>query len=97
VDRVGSGGTALDPEVVSQIVIRSRRTDGLDRLSERENAVMKLVAEGRSNNAIANALFIGEGSVEKHITAIFTKLNLPAEDSGNRRVLAVLRYLDSAK
>ena len=97
VDRVGSGGTALDPEVVAQIVIRSRRTDDLGRLTERENAVMKLVAEGRSNNAIASALFIGEGSVEKHITAIFTKLNLPAEDSGNRRVLAVLRYLDSAR
>jgi DNA-binding NarL/FixJ family response regulator len=97
VDRVGSGGTALDPEVVAQIVLRSRRTDGLDRLTERERAVLELVAEGRSNSAIAAALFIGEGSVEKHITAIFLKLDLPAEDSGNRRVLAVLRYLDSAR
>jgi DNA-binding NarL/FixJ family response regulator len=97
VDRVGSGGTALDPEVVAQIVLRSRRTDGLDRLTERERSVLALVAEGRSNSAIAAALFIGEGSVEKHITAIFQKLDLPAEDSGNRRVLAVLRYLDSAR
>jgi len=97
VAEVGAGGTALDPEVVSQLIIRSRQTDGLDRLTERERVVLELIAEGRSNQSIAAHLVIGEGSVEKHISSIFTKLGLSAEESGNRRVLAVLRYLGSDK
>lgn len=97
VEEVGGGGTALDPEVVSQLIIRSRRTDGLDRLTDRERVVLELIAEGRSNQSIAAHLVIGEGSVEKHISSIFTKLGLSSEESGNRRVLAVLRYLGSDK
>ena len=92
---VGAGGTVLDPEVVAQIVIRSRRGDDLGALTARERGVLQLMAEGRSNSAIAGELFIAEGSVEKHISAIFAGLGLPIEDSGNRRVLAVLRYLNS--
>jgi DNA-binding NarL/FixJ family response regulator len=95
VGEVGAGGTVLDPEVVAQLLVRSRRTDGLERLTDRESAVLGLVAEGRSNQAIASDLSVSEGSVEKHISAIFTKLELSPEDSGNRRVLAVLRYLGS--
>jgi DNA-binding NarL/FixJ family response regulator len=95
VAEVGAGGTVLDPEVVAQIVIRSRRVDDLGALTTRERGVLQLMAEGRSNSAIAKELFIAEGSVEKHISAIFAKLGLPIEDSGNRRVLAVLRYLNS--
>jgi DNA-binding NarL/FixJ family response regulator len=95
VTEVGAGGTVLDPEVVAQIVIRSRRGDDLGALTTREKGVLQLMAEGRSNSAIAAELFIAEGSVEKHISAIFAKLGLPIEDSGNRRVLAVLRYLNS--
>jgi len=94
VAEVGGGGTVLDPEVVAQIVIRSRRVDDLGALSTRERGVLQLMAEGRSNSAIAKELFIAEGSVEKHIYAIFTKLGLPIEDRGNSRVLAVLRYLN---
>lgn len=97
VEEVGAGGTALDPEVVSQLIIRSRRTDGLDRLTDRERVVLELIAEGRSNQSIAAHLVIGEGSVEKHISSIFTKLGLSSEESGNCRVLAVLRYLGSDK
>jgi DNA-binding NarL/FixJ family response regulator len=92
---VGAGGTVLDPEVVAQLLVRSRRTDGLDTLTARERLVLELVAEGRSNSAIGRQISISEGSVEKHISAIFTKLELSPEDSGNRRVLAVLRYLGS--
>ncbi|WP_022883955.1 response regulator [Glaciibacter superstes] len=95
VSDVGSGGTVLDPEVVAQLVVRSRRTDGLDRLTERERVVLGLIAEGRSNSSVARELSVTEGSVEKHISAIFTKLRLSQEDTGNRRVLAVLRYLES--
>ena len=95
VAEVGAGGTVLDPEVVAQIVIRSRRGDDLGALTTRERGVLQLMAQGRSNSAIAGELFIAEGSVEKHISAIFAKLGLPTEDSGNRRVLAVLRYLNS--
>lgn len=90
---VGSGGTVLDPEVVAQIVIRSTRIDRLSALSVRERSVLELMAEGRSNVSIAGELFISEGSVEKHVSAIFSKLGLPIEDAANRRVLAVLRYL----
>ncbi len=95
VETVGAGGTALDPEVVTQIVVRSRRVDDLGGLSNRERETLQLMAEGRSNSAIAAAMHVTEGSVEKHISAIFTKLGLPIEEHGNRRVLAVLRYLRS--
>jgi DNA-binding NarL/FixJ family response regulator len=95
VARVADGGTVLDPEVVAQLVVRSRRTDGLEKLTDREREVLKLIAEGRSNGSIADELVISYGSVEKHISSIFSKLDLPPEDSGHRRVLAVLRYLGS--
>ncbi|KDP91521.1 MULTISPECIES: response regulator transcription factor [Clavibacter] len=90
---VGAGGTVFDPEVVAQIVVRSRRSDGVDALSQREAEVLQLMAEGRSNSAIADAIHVSESSIEKHVSAIFTKLDLPLESTGNRRVLAVLRYL----
>lgn len=92
---VGAGGTVLDPEVVAQIVVRSRRSDGLDALSPRESEVLQLMAEGRSNSAVAAGLHISESSVEKHVSAVFAKLGIPVEATGNRRVLAVLRYLSS--
>jgi DNA-binding NarL/FixJ family response regulator len=93
VRRVAAGGAALDPEVVSQIMIRSRQRDPLATLTTREQEVLGLMAEGRSNSAIAGTLTIGEGSVEKYVNAIFSKLNLEQDGSDNRRVLAVLRYL----
>lgn len=92
---VAAGGTALDPEVVAQIVVRSRRHDTLAQLTPRERDVLDLMAQGRSNSAIAGTLFVSEGSVEKHVSAIFTKLGLHQDESENRRVLAVLRYLES--
>ena len=91
--RVAAGGTALDPEVVTQLFGASRRTDTLDRLSPREREVLGLMAEGRSNTAIAGALVISDRAVEKHVANIFTKLDLPVSDTDHRRVLAVLRYL----
>jgi DNA-binding NarL/FixJ family response regulator len=93
--RVASGGTALDPEVVTQLLGASRRTDTISVLSGREKEVLSLMAEGRSNVAIARDLVISEGAVEKHVANIFTKLDLPVSQSDHRRVLAVLRYLDS--
>jgi DNA-binding NarL/FixJ family response regulator len=93
--RVASGGTALDPEVVTQLLGASRRTDSLSGLSAREREVLSLMAEGRSNAAIATALVVSEGAVEKHVANIFTKLDLPVSQSDHRRVLAVLRFLDS--
>jgi DNA-binding NarL/FixJ family response regulator len=93
--RVAAGGTALDPEVVAQLMRASRRTDGLGALTSRENDVMALMAEGRSNGAIAVALVISERAVEKHVGSIFTKLGLTQSDTDHRRVLAVLRYLGS--
>jgi DNA-binding NarL/FixJ family response regulator len=93
VRRVGAGGTALDPEVVAQLLARSRRRDPLARLSGREREVLALMAEGRSNQAIARALVVSEGAVEKHVTNIFTKLDLPPTEYDHRRVLAVLRWL----
>jgi DNA-binding NarL/FixJ family response regulator len=95
VRRVGDGGTALDPEVVAQLLARSRRRDPLGRLSPREREVLGLMAEGRSNAAIAADLVVSAGAVEKHISNIFTKLDLPPTDQGHRRVLAVLRWLES--
>lgn len=91
---VGAGGTALDPEVVQQILLRSRRRRTLESLTPREREVLELMAQGRSNTAIARDLFITAGSVEKHISSLFLKLGLPPEDGENRRVLAVLRYLE---
>jgi DNA-binding NarL/FixJ family response regulator len=93
--RVASGGTALDPEVISQLVGASRRTDSLAGLSARERQVLSLMAEGRSNSAIATSLVISEGAVEKHVANIFTKLDLPVSQADHRRVLAVLRFLES--
>ena len=93
--RVGSGGTALDPEVVSQLLVRSRQRDPLAALTAREREVLQLMAEGRTNGAIAAALVVSEGAVEKHISSIFSKLGLKPADSDHRRVLAVLRFLES--
>jgi DNA-binding NarL/FixJ family response regulator len=93
--RVASGGTALDPEVVTQLFGASRRADSISVLSTREKDVLSLMAEGRSNAAIAHDLVISEGAVEKHVANIFTKFDLPVTQSDHRRVLAVLRFLDS--
>lgn len=93
--RVASGGTALDPEVVTQLLGASRRTDSISGLSAREREVLSLMAEGRSNAAIASELVVSEGAIEKHVANIFTKLALPVSQSDHRRVLAVLRFLDS--
>ena len=93
VRRVGEGGSALDPEVVSQMLGRRRTEDPLRELSPREREVLGLMAEGRSNQAIAAALVISERAVEKHVTSIFGKLRLPASGESHRRVLAVLAYL----
>jgi DNA-binding NarL/FixJ family response regulator len=90
--RVGEGGSVLDPEVVAQLLARSRNP--LATLTPRERKVLGLMAEGRSNAAIAAALSIGTAAVEKYINSIFSKLGLPPTDSDHRRVLAVLRYLD---
>lgn len=91
---VRGGGTVLDPEVVSQLLIRSRRTDPLAALSPREREVLDLMAQGRTNGAIAQTLYISEGAVEKNISSIFTKLDLPPAEGDHRRVLAVLRWLE---
>ena len=92
--RVAAGGTALDPEVVAQLLVR-RRSDPIDRLTPREQQVLRLMAEGRSNNGIVDALNVSPSAVEKHVTAIFTKLDLPRSDADHRRVLAVLKFLGS--
>jgi DNA-binding NarL/FixJ family response regulator len=91
--RVGTGGTALDPEVVSQLLRASGQYDALSTLTPREREVLALMAEGRSNAGICQALVITEGVVEKHVASVFGKLGLPATEGDNRRVLAVLRYL----
>jgi DNA-binding NarL/FixJ family response regulator len=96
VTRVGEGGSVLDPSVVSQLVGRRRQGhDPVDDLSDREREVLALMAEGRSNRAIAERLFITERTVEKHVKSIFGKLALPASADAHRRVLAVLAYLGS--
>ena len=92
---VGAGGTVLDPEVVSQILARSHRRNALDQLTPREGEVLQLMAEGKTNSAIAATMHMSTGSAEKHIASIFTKLGLAPDDTENRRVLAVLRYLES--
>ncbi|MEV0702365.1 response regulator transcription factor [Saccharopolyspora sp. NPDC050389] len=91
VRRVAAGGTAMDPEVISALL--ARRTTPLQRLTERESGVLSLMAEGRSNAAISQQLFISEGAVSKNIASIFGKLGLETSDDTNRRVLAVLEYL----
>jgi len=93
--RVASGGAALDPEVVSQLLVRSGRQDPLEQLSPREREVLELMAEGRTNGSIAGQLVVTEGAVEKHVTSIFAKLGLPPADQAHRRVLAVLRFLEA--
>jgi DNA-binding NarL/FixJ family response regulator len=93
VRRVAAGGSALDPKVVAHLLGRRRQEDPLERLTEREREVLGLMAEGRTNRGIAVLLVISERAVEKHVTAIFTKLDLPATQGDHRRVLAVLRYL----
>ncbi len=95
VRRVAEGGSALDPEVVSQMLGRRRGEDPLEELTPREREVLGLMAEGRSNQAIADALVISERAVEKHVTSIFAKLNLPPAAEDHRRVLAVLAFLDT--
>ena len=95
--RVADGGTVLDREVVTQLLSPQRaRGDRLSQLTPREREVLELMAEGRSNGAIAEALVVTAGAVEKHVTNIFGKLELPASESDHRRVLAVLKYLQSA-
>jgi DNA-binding NarL/FixJ family response regulator len=90
--RVAAGGTALDPEVVAQLLLRGH-SDPLDRLTPREGEVLKLMAEGRSNAGIGQELVLSEGAVGKHIGNIFTKLDLPPAEGDHRRVLAVLQFL----
>ena len=92
-ERVAAGGTALDPEVVSQLVRSSQQYAGLAELTPRERDVLALMAEGRSNAGIAAALVVSASVVEKHVASIFAKLRLPPSEADNRRVLAVLRYL----
>jgi DNA-binding NarL/FixJ family response regulator len=93
--RVAAGGTALDPEVVTQLLGASRQAGGLASLTTREREVLALMAEGRSNAAIAAELVVSPGAVEKHVAGIFGRLGLPPSENDNRRVLAVLRYLGS--
>jgi DNA-binding NarL/FixJ family response regulator len=93
--RVATGGTALDPEVVSQLLAAGRHARGLAALTPREREALALMAEGRSNAGIAAALVVSDGAVEKHVAGIFGKLGLPPSEGDNRRVLAVLRYLRS--
>jgi DNA-binding NarL/FixJ family response regulator len=95
IERVAAGGTVLDPEVVSHLLRASRRRDALAALTARERQVLGLLAQGRSNAAIAGTLLISPGVVEKHVASIFAKLGLPPSDTDNRRVLAALRYLES--
>ncbi|MTE23492.1 response regulator [Microbacterium sp. ZXX196] len=95
IERIRSGASVLDPEVVAQLFARRSRDARMQRLTERERAVLSLIAEGKSNGAIARILFVSEGAVEKHITSIFSKLDLEQDQHGNRRVLAVLAHIDA--
>jgi DNA-binding NarL/FixJ family response regulator len=95
VRRVAAGGTAMDPEVVSLLLDRRARDEPLRRLTPREREVLALIAEGRSNAAVAAELVVSEKAVSKHIANIFMKLDLPPSGDDNRRVLAVLAYLNS--
>ncbi|HEX4813195.1 MAG TPA: response regulator transcription factor [Nonomuraea sp.] len=93
-DRVGTGGTALDPEVVRRLLARTTRADPLSRLSPREAEVLRLLAQGLMNTAIAGRLHVSLSTVEKHVNAIMDKLDLPHDPGYSRRVLAILRYLE---
>jgi DNA-binding NarL/FixJ family response regulator len=95
-DRIAAGGTALDPEVVTQLFGAGKR-DSLSKLTPREREVLALMAEGRTNAAIARSLVVTDRAIEKHVANIFAKLGLPVSDGDHRRVLSVLRYLDGAK
>ncbi|MFI5958806.1 response regulator [Cryptosporangium sp. NPDC051539] len=95
--RVADGGTAIDPDVVTQLLSRTRSDPRLDRLSPRELDVLKLMAEGLGNAAIAQQLVVTDGAVHKHIRSIFAKLDLPPDDAADRRVTAVLRYLENVR
>ncbi|MFE1646831.1 LuxR C-terminal-related transcriptional regulator [Microbacterium sp. P01] len=94
IGQIAAGGTVLDPEVVAQLLGRRARDARMQRLTDREASVLALIAEGKSNQAIAKALHVSEGSVEKHITAVFQKLDLEQDESGNRRVLAAIAHLE---
>ncbi|GAA3010103.1 response regulator [Actinokineospora diospyrosa] len=94
--RVAGGGTAMDPEVIAQLLVRHRADDPLDTLTGREREVLALMAEGHNNTTIASMLVISDGAVQKHIRNIFSKLNLPSDEAGHRRVLAVLAYLNAS-
>jgi len=96
VRRVAEGGSALDPEVVSLLLGRRRQEDPIDALTPREREVLGAMAEGASNNGIAERLVVSERAVEKHVTSIFSKLGLPPDTDSHRRVLAVLRYLEAS-
>ncbi len=95
VGRVGDGGAVFDPEVVAQLLARSHRRDPLATLSPREREVLALMAEGRTNAAIAGTLVVSDGAIEKHVSSIFSKLDLPPAPGDHRRVLAVLRWIES--
>lgn len=92
-EAIAGGATVFDPEVVAQLLGRRARDERMQRLTDRESTVLALIAEGKSNQAIAKTLFISEGSVEKHITAVFSKLDLEQDETGNRRVLAALAHI----
>ncbi len=95
VERIGAGATVLDPEVVAQLLTRRGRDVRMERLTDRERTVLALIAEGKSNQAIAQTLFVSEASVEKHITSLFQKLDLEQDEHGNRRVLAALIHWEN--
>lgn len=94
VRQVAAGGTAMDPHVISRLLQRQNARGSIDSLTERESGVLELMAAGRSNAAIAGQLYVSESAVAKHTASIFTKLDLPTSDDDNRRVLAVLAYLN---
>jgi DNA-binding NarL/FixJ family response regulator len=95
VERITAGAAVVDPSLVQELVMARRRRDPLDVLSPREREVLTLMAEGASNSGIAHRIFVSEGTVEKHVGSILTKLELPASDTEHRRVLAVLRFLEA--
>jgi DNA-binding NarL/FixJ family response regulator len=95
VERITAGASVVDPSLVQELVMARRRRDPLDALSPREREVLTLMAEGASNAGIARRIFVSEGTVEKHVGSILTKLELPASDTEHRRVLAVLRFLEA--
>jgi len=95
VERIANGGSVVDPALVKELVSASRANDPLAELSAREREVLTLMAEGRSNTGIAHRLWVTEGTVEKHVRSILMKLNLPEGEDDNRRVLAVVTYLEA--